>query len=103
MVKVSVLYPNATGSKFNMDYYLDSHIPMVRGKLGSACKSVEVEQGIAGGSPGAPAPFAALCHLYFDSVEAFQKAFAPHSQAIMADFANYTNVQPTIQISEIRL
>ena len=28
-------------------------------------------------------------HLLFDSVEAFQEAFAPHAQAIVGDIPNY--------------
>ena len=42
-------------------------------------------------------------HLYFDSTDTFQTAFAPHAQAIMADIPNYTNTQPTIQISEVKM
>jgi len=103
MVKVSVLYPNGAGCKFDMDYYLDRHMPMVEQKLGAACKNVEVDQGVAGGAPGAPAPYIAIGHLYFDSVDAFHAAFALHAQAIMADIPNYTNSQPTIQISNIRM
>jgi len=51
MVKISVLYPHKDGSAFNMNYYLNNHIPMVRQKLGAACKGIAVEQGIAGGAP----------------------------------------------------
>jgi uncharacterized protein (TIGR02118 family) len=51
MVKISVLYPHKDGSGFNMNYYLNNHIPMVRQKLGAACKGVAVEQGLAGGVP----------------------------------------------------
>ena len=43
-----------------------------------------------------------MCHLYFDSVPAFQAAFGPHSERIMADIPNYTDAQPIIQISEVR-
>jgi len=103
VIKVSVLYPNTTGCKFDMSYYVDKHMPMVRNKLGPACKGVAVEQGIAGGAPGSPATYVAMGHLYFDSTDAFQAAFAPHAQAILADIPNYTNTQPTIQISEIKL
>ncbi|MBW1790011.1 MAG: EthD family reductase, partial [Deltaproteobacteria bacterium] len=38
-----------------------------------------------------------------DSVEAFQGAFGPHAEAIMTDIPNYTDVQPTIQISEVKM
>ena len=103
MIKVSVFYPDREGSKFNMDYYCNSHIPVVREKLGAACKGVAVEQGIAGATPGSRAGFIAMGHLYFDTVEAFQAAFTPHADAIMADIPNYTDIQPTLQISEVRI
>jgi len=103
MVKVSVLYPNKEGCKFNMDYYCKSHIPMVKEKLGAALKGVAVEQGLAGGAPGSPATYIAMGHMLFDSVEAFQGAFGPHADTIMKDIPNYTNIQPTIQISEVKI
>jgi hypothetical protein len=42
MIKVSVLYPNAAGTKFDMAYYLNHHIPMVLRLVGSALKEVSV-------------------------------------------------------------
>jgi uncharacterized protein (TIGR02118 family) len=103
MVKVSVLYPNTAGCKFDMTYYLAKHMPMVKQKLGAACKSMAVEEGIAGGAPGAPATYVAMGHLYFDSSDAFQSAFGPHAQDILGDIPNYTNIQPTIQIIEVKM
>ena len=103
MIKVSVFYPDREGSKFDMDYYCNSHIPMVREKLGPACKNVAVEHGIAGATPGSRPGFIAMGHLYFDSVQAFQKAFGPHADAIMRDIPNYTDIQPTIQFSEVKV
>jgi uncharacterized protein (TIGR02118 family) len=103
LIKVSVLYPNTKDCKFDMNYYVNRHMPMVQEKLGAACKSMAVEQGIAGGAPGAPATYVAMGHLYFDSTDSFQTAFTPHAQAIMGDIPNYTDIQPTIQISEVKM
>ncbi len=103
MIKVSILYPNTAGSTFDMAYYLDKHIPMVRQKLGAALKGTGVEQGIAGGQPGAPALYGVMCHLLFDSVEAFQQSFGPHAASIVGDVPNYTNTQPAVQVSAIKL
>ena len=103
MIKVSVLYPNTERSKFDMSYYCDSHIPMVQEKLGKACKGVAVEQGVSGATPGSPPAFVAMGHLYFDSMADFQSAFGPHANAIMADIPNYTDIQPTIQISDVKI
>lgn len=103
MITVNVLYPNEDGSKFDMNYYLTSHIPMVQKLLGSALKGVVVEQGLGGGAPGTKAAYSTICHLRFDSVEAFQSAFGPHAPAIQKDIANYSSVPPVIQISDVKL
>jgi len=102
VIKVSVLYPNNDGSKFDFAYYTASHMPMVRSRVASACRGVEVDEGIAGGTPGAKAPYVAMAHLLFDSVEAFQQAFGPHAKEIMGDIPNYTDIQPVIQISNVK-
>ena len=103
MIKVSVFYPTQNGSKFDMDYYCKSHIPMVQQKLGAACKGVAVEHGLSGATPGSRPAFVAMGHLYFDTAEAFETAFGPHAQEIMADIPNYTDIQPTIQVSEVKV
>jgi uncharacterized protein (TIGR02118 family) len=103
MIKVSVMYPNASDARFDMTYYLDRHMPMVRDLMGGALKGVTVEQGLAGGQPGAPAPYVALCHLLFESVDAFQAAFGQHRATILADIPNYTNTEPTVQISQVKV
>ena len=103
MIKVSVFYPNGEGNTFDMAYYCDKHIPMVKQLLGAACTNVGVEQGVAGGAPGELPTYLAMGHLYFDNVEDFITSFTPHAAAITADIANYTNTMPTVQISEIRI
>jgi uncharacterized protein (TIGR02118 family) len=48
MIKVTVLYPNTPESRFDLDYYCNTHMPLVRDKLGLACKGIAVDAGIAG-------------------------------------------------------
>lgn len=103
MIKVSVMYPNGQGHSFDMAYYTAKHMPMVRQKVGPALKNMAVEQGLAGGEPGAPPAYLAFGHLYFDTVEAFQAAFGPHAKEILADIPNYTNTKPVLQISKVML
>jgi uncharacterized protein (TIGR02118 family) len=103
VIKVSVLYENSPGKKFDMNYYCTKHIPMVKQRLGSACKRAEVDQGLAGVQPGSKPPFVAQAHFLFDSLEAFQQAFAPCAPAIMADIPNYTDLQPIIWLNEVKL
>ena len=103
MVKVSVFYPHRKGARFDIEYYCNRHIPLVRRLVGAALKGVNVEHGICGQELGSPPAYVALGHLLFESVEAFQAGFRPHAEEIMADIPNYTDVQPTIQISEVKL
>lgn len=102
MIRVTVLYPSGDGSKFDIDYYCDKHMPMVKRLMGDALKGTGVDQGLAGGGPGEPAPYMAMGHLYFDSIVEFQNAFGPNMQAFAADAPNYTNVQPIVQISVVK-
>ncbi|NJD33337.1 MAG: EthD family reductase [Betaproteobacteria bacterium] len=103
MIKVSVFYPNSENCRFDIDYYCKSHMPMVRDKLGVACKGVAVDKGIAGGTPGSRPVFVAIGHLYFETVEAFQAAMGPCAKEIFADVPNYTNIEPSIQISSVAI
>ena len=102
MIKVSVLYPNSAGARFDMAYYTSRHMPMVQKKV-TTCKGIAAEQGVAGGTPGSQPAFIAIGHLLFDSVEAFQSGFGPHADEILGDIPNYTNTQPIVQVSEITL
>jgi uncharacterized protein (TIGR02118 family) len=103
MIRVTVLYPNREGIRFDSAYYLEKHMPMVKQKLGAACKRVAVEQGLGGAEPGSKPPNVAICQLDFESVDAFQSAFAPHAGEILGDIPNYTSVQPIIQVSEVKM
>jgi len=103
MIKVSVMYPNSSDANFDIKYYCETHIPMVEELLGDALKGDNVDYGIAGGAPGEMAPFIAIGHLIFDSVDSFQNAFGPHAKKIVSDVPNYTNTQPQIQVSEIKI
>ena len=103
MIRVSVFYPNQDGGTFDMDYYVNKHMPMVAERCGDLLRSVAVDGGLAGGAPGQPATYAAIGSLVFDSVEDFQNSFGPHTAEIMGDIPNYTNTTPIIQISEIKL
>ena len=101
MTKVSVLYPNGEGKTFDMDYYCNTHLKMVETLLGDALKGATVEKGLGGPVPGSTAHFACMGNMYFDSVEAFGKAFDANAEKIMGDLPKFTNIEPIIQVSEV--
>jgi uncharacterized protein (TIGR02118 family) len=103
MINVSVLYPNQEGAKFDLTYYLNKHTPLVKERLGAALKRASIDVGINGGAADSRPPYFVICNLTFDSVDAFNAAFAPHAAEILGDIPNYTDVKPLIQVSDIRL
>ena len=103
MIKVTVMYSNAPGVRFDHAYYRDKHMPLVKSRMGAGCKYYTVDKGLAGGAPGAPATYVAMCHIFCESPETFQAGFGPHAQEILADIPNYTDQTPVIQISEVVL
>jgi uncharacterized protein (TIGR02118 family) len=103
MIRVSVLYPNIEAKRFDMDYYCSKHIPMIKEKVGPACKDIIVDQGLSGAAPGSKPSFIAWAHFLFDSLETFQDSFAPHIEEFTADIPNYTDIEPVFQMSEAKM
>ena len=101
MIKVNVMYPYTEGARFDHAYYRDRHMPMVKARLGSACAYYTVEKGLAGRAPDAPPAYVAMCAFICESAEGFQAAMQEHGVEIRRDIANYTDVTPLLQISEI--
>jgi len=101
MIKVSVMYPNKPGARFDHVYYAEKHMPLLKARMGDACKYYTVDKGLAGGAPGEPPTYIGMCHVFCDSVEAFQAGFGPHADEILGDIPNYTDLQPVLQFSEV--
>jgi uncharacterized protein (TIGR02118 family) len=101
MFKISVMYPNSPDVHFDHDYYRDVHMPLVKQRLGDGIQSYTVDKGIAGGAPGSAAPYVSMCHLFAESLEAFQSAIAVHGEELNADIPHFTNAVPVHQISEV--
>ena len=93
MIRVSVFYPAGDGSTFDHDYYRDQHVPLCLRTWG--LESAEIDKGVNG-------PNVAAVHFKFESLDQFQTAMSsPGTAEVMADVANYTNIQPALQVSEV--
>ena len=102
MVKVSVLYPNTPGARFDVDYYLNIHMPMAARLLGSPIERITVEIGRAGPG-GEPAPFVAIAAFTTETIEEFVQAFTPVAGELQGDIPKYTDIRPIMQVSDIRI
>ena len=93
MIKLTVSYPKGEGATFDHDYYSRTHVPLCNSTFKPA--KTEIEKGIDG-------PNVAGVVFYFDSMDALQGALgSPKIGDVMADVANYTNIAPVMQISEV--
>ena len=102
LFKVAILYPDGEGKTFDMTYYESKHMPMVAGLLGKNLQFYEIDKGISGRTPNDKAPYVAVGYFYVKDVAEYNKAIGQNREAVISDFKNYTNVQPIIQISEVR-
>jgi uncharacterized protein (TIGR02118 family) len=103
MVRISILYPNNAGARFDFGHYIDKHMPWSIELLSAhpGFKGVSVEKGLSGAAPGSAPAYVAMCHFLFDSVEDFLAAFMPNAAALQGDMPNYTDIAPLIQINEV--
>ena len=102
MIRVTVSYANEPGKRFDWDYFMGDHMVIVHRELDHrGMVRVEIDKGVSAADPSAPAPFTAAIHLIFDTVEEVHAAFIAAGRPVMGDVPNYTDIQPTIQISEM--
>lgn len=102
MIRVTVSYPNEQGKKFDWSYYTKTHLPLVHRHLDSrGLIRIEIDKGISAPDPNAPAPFVAVGHLIFKTVGEVHEAFKAVGRPVMGDLPNFTDIKPTIQISEM--
>ena len=97
MKYVTVTYPSKHDAKFDFDYYMPKHIPMVSRLLGT---SIEVSKG-SSTPTGAPPTNICVARIRISSVEEFSSGMTQYGVQIMGDIPNYTNIEPYIQIDEV--
>lgn len=96
MIVVSVLYPNVAGSRFDLDYYRDKHLPLCRELLAPmALQSLSFYRPT---DTDPAAAFRLVAELRFPDMEATTAALAAHGPRTQADIPNFTDVTPTILI-----
>ena len=104
MIRISVMYPNQPGARFDMDYYAESHMDMVHRCFDShGLRGVTIDRGVGGGTSGSEAPYLCMGVLTFDSMASYKEAFKIHGKALMADISNFTDIVPEVQVSEVVL
>lgn len=101
MIKVSVMYPQSPGTRFDHAYYREHHLPFIKSRMGAALKYYTIDKGLSGAAPDVPAAYVAMCHLLCDSVEAYHTSHGPVAHELKDDIRKFTDRTPLTVISEV--
>lgn len=98
MIRINVLYPRREGARFDTDYYVNRHLPLLHELL--------LPMGLAGmqahaGTSGGPEPassYLMVASLDFASSDDLRRAMSIHGAAIAADIGRCTDIEPLVQV-----
>ena len=99
MILVTVMYP--AGEKFDTDYYLKTHMPLVKERWSAyGLKSAQAIAGMA--KPDGSTPdYQMIALITFGSMDDFKAAGKAHGKEIFADIPNFTKAQAVVQINNV--
>ncbi len=101
MIMVTVMYPAGADTRFDVDYYLTKHMPLVKERWGQhGLKSAQVLRGAAK-PDGSAADYQMMALITFGSLDDFKAAGKAHGKEIFADIPNFTNAQAVVQINDV--
>jgi len=99
MIKITITYAVDHNKWFDMDYYVNKHVPMSKSIFSEVLKGITIDY-ITDEKQQITQVTGAL---YFDDVDDFYNKFRPAQERLIKDALLYTNSDPTVQISEIKL
>jgi hypothetical protein len=101
MIKVSVMYPNTPAARFDHDYYRDKHMPLVKARMGDACKVLHGRQGHGRWRTRRSRHLCRDVSHLLRLGRGLPGRLRASRQGDHGDIPNYTDQSPVIQISEV--
>lgn len=99
MISLTVLYPKTADSHFDLAYYLNTHIPLVKERLTPAgLTSVIMQEAV---DTGAMPPYAMITSLVFGTANEMGAGMGAHGPELLGDIPNFTNVTPETQVCQL--
>ena len=96
MIRAVLVYPRSAGTRFDADYWLNTHMPMITSKAPGVTWEADVAV-----SPDQP--HHAIAHLVFPDMATFASvAGSPGFADLGADVPNYTDIVPVLHLSEVK-
>ena len=101
MIRITLIYRDSEGAHFDLDYYVNQHVEMSK-RLLSDCGlfSIEVQRRVRT-LDGGELDVLCISHVDFKTEDGLSKALKIHGADLMADFPNYTNIDPDIYVCRV--
>jgi uncharacterized protein (TIGR02118 family) len=97
MIALTVLYPKTADSHFDLAYYLNTHIPLVKERLTPmGLTSVIMQEAIE-----PDATYAMITSLVCTTIDEISAGMGTHGPELLGDIPNFTNVTPQTQVCQL--
>jgi uncharacterized protein (TIGR02118 family) len=101
LIRVTAIYLNAEGARFDHEYYRRVHLPLTE-KLMRPLGLLWVEGDRPLPRPdGTRSSLIAQTHAYFATIESGQAAVSAAIRELAADVPNYSSVTPSLEFHEV--
>jgi uncharacterized protein (TIGR02118 family) len=101
LAKVTGTYRWREDARFDHEYYESAHARLTTQLLAPlGLLRFECDRTVSSG-PWRPGVIVATSNAYFESVALAQQALAKVGGELAADLPNYTNIQPSLHVSEV--
>lgn len=87
---MTIVYQNGPEVRFDFDYYVKTHMPLIMRLYGKSISRFELRRGQPG-ADGALPPYVATITIWIADPAAFDKAAAEHQAGLRADVPKFTN------------
>jgi uncharacterized protein (TIGR02118 family) len=89
------------GVRFDQNYYISKHMPLVSRIIGAAVQNIEVVK-MASAADGSAPPYQMMFSAYFDSPAALESAMQnPRMPEVLGDVKNFYDGMPDLLIGEV--
>ena len=103
MIRVLIQYPVDTNARFDLAYYRDEHVPLVRRAM-TALGMVkgEWDEVLTHAASGGPAKYHVISVQYWESLQSMERAYAsPDAQVVRDDVKKFYSGTPVRIISNV--
>jgi uncharacterized protein (TIGR02118 family) len=87
---MTIVYQNSPNVRFDFDYYINTHMPLIMRLYGKSISRFELRRGLPG-ADGAPPPYVATITIWIADPKAFDEAAAIHQAGLRADVPKFTD------------